>query len=852
MKLVCWCLLIFHYSTCLGQVIDDFSDGNFTTSPKWTGDSLSFIIKSEQLQLNETSAGISYLSTISQSINQASWEFDVELRFNPSAQNFCRVYLTSDSPILTSELKGYYLQVGNKQDQINLFRQDLNKHHVVIAGPEGITNTSNPKVSIRVTRDSLGLWALYVKNPALGGFELFEKTIDSTYTSSHFFGFVCRYTTTRSTGFVFDNVKVAGSFNEDIMPPKVLSLQALNRHILKLVVNEPILNPKVAQFSVHGLGKPDHIVSSGYNSWEVGFSGSLVHGESYVLDLELLDFSENQATLVVPFKFWEIGTPNPHDVIFTEIMADPLPVLQLPDEEYLEIYNTSDSSLNLKDWKLSDASISVTLPDYLIDPGSYVVLCRINKRASFPTVPNILPLTRWPSLNNMEDFIVLSDTTGSIIHQVHYDNGWYRNNLKKHGGWSMEMIDVNYPCSGAPNWAASESPTGGTPGKVNSITTDNPDLSPPEIISTLALDAMLFNIRFDQALGHIGHSSLSMAPFLAIDSFFINNSARTEIIVRLADPMAPGVVYKVLLSGVPDCNGNIDHNKGVMALIGLPQKPDSGDLVINEVLFNPRPLGVRFVEIYNLSNKVIDLKNWRLARWQSENLTNFITLSDDHIMVYPDEIKVFSKEIHTLTGHYPNIPAEASIEVNELPSLPDREGSLVIISDNGLIIDDFRYHEKMHHPLLKSREGVSLERASPNLLTNDPNNWHSGAEATGYASPGVVNSQFFKDFTSAEFKVEPRLISPRSSQLPVYARIFFQLQKPGSTGSVYIFNQHGIRVKTLVNNSLLSTNGTFQWDGTNLDGLPVPMGYYVILFQFTLSDGTVGRFMETVAVASGF
>ena len=59
---------------------------------------------------------------------------------------------------------------------------------------------------------------------------------------------------------------------------------------------------------------------------------------------------------------------------------------------------------------------------------------------------------------------------------------------------------------------------------------------------------------------------------------------------------------------------------------------------------------------------------------------------------------------------------------------------------------------------------------------------------------------------------------------PVYARIFFQLEKPGSTGSVHIFNQHGSRVKTLVNNSLLSITGSFQWDGTNLKGLPVPMG----------------------------
>ncbi len=59
-------------------------------------------------------------------------------------------------------------------------------------------------------------------------------------------------------------------------------------------------------------------------------------------------------------------------------------------------------------------------------------------------------------------------------------------------------------------------------------------------------------------------------------------------------------------------------------------------------------------------------------------------------------------------------------------SLTDRSGALS---------DHFAYREQMHFDLLKDKEGVSLERLSPDGASDDPRNWHSAASAVGYATP---------------------------------------------------------------------------------------------------------------------
>ena len=275
-------------------------------------------------------------------------------------------------------------------------------------------------------------------------------------------------------------------------------------------------------------------------------------------------------------------------------------------------------------------------------------------------------------------------------------------------------------------------------------------------------------------------------------------------------------------------------------------------MVINEILFNPRPLGVPFVELYNKSNKALNLKDWRFAKRQSSVLTDFKSVTSQNLMIYPEEYLAFTRSPEKLRNQYPGFTNSNIIQVDDLPTLSDDRGSLALLEPMGTIIDELGYDENMHHSLLTDRNGVSLERVSPDLPSNNPNNWHSASESSGYATPGMPNTQANISALSTTLTVVPNIISGPTGSYPLYANILYQLEQPGSSGSIDIYNSRGYKVRTLVNNSILSIKGSFKWDGTDDHSKLVPFGYYIVLFHVNNSQGRSRQIKQTVVVAPSY
>src|SRR5688572_21729215 len=147
------------------QTSDNFSDGDFVSGPSWSGTANNFIVNdSYQLQLNATSAGVSWLSTtISPDFTEGvEWEFRLGQAFSPSAANHGRYYLMSDAADLSAPLNGYYLRFGQTgtEDAIELLRQSGSTSvSLCKATPGAIANPFD--VRVRVTRSPNGSWILY-------------------------------------------------------------------------------------------------------------------------------------------------------------------------------------------------------------------------------------------------------------------------------------------------------------------------------------------------------------------------------------------------------------------------------------------------------------------------------------------------------------------------------------------------------------------------------------------------------------------------------------------------------------------------------------------------------------------
>ena len=83
---------IFSSIGALGQLTDDFSDGDFTNNPVWGGDDTKFTITSGELNSQNSVALTYYLSTPLTLATEVEWEFFINLKFSTSSANFVDVY----------------------------------------------------------------------------------------------------------------------------------------------------------------------------------------------------------------------------------------------------------------------------------------------------------------------------------------------------------------------------------------------------------------------------------------------------------------------------------------------------------------------------------------------------------------------------------------------------------------------------------------------------------------------------------------------------------------------------------------------------------------------------------------
>lgn len=544
-----------------------------------------------------------------------------------------------------------------------------------------------------------------------------------------------------------------------------------------------------------------------------------------------------------------------YDIIIDEIMADPTPQVGLPNNEWVELRNTSSVAFNLAGWRIGDAtSQSGPMPSYNLLPDSFVIICTGSAVAAMSAYGPVISVTSFPSLDNTGDILFLRSPQNRIIHSVSYTDGWYQNELKKDGGWTLEMIDSKNPCSGITNWKASTDIKGGTPGKKNSADAINKDITAPQLLRAYATDSVNITLVFDEPLDSVKAATVNnynLSDGIGLPQFaIVVVPVFDKVNLRLNTALIRNKVYTVTVSGVSDCVNNIIGNKNT-ARLGLSETADSLNLVINEILFNPKPNGTDYVEIYNRSNKIIDLKQIYIANRSSTGIiSNIKQLSADNYLFFPQDFMVISEDPAIVKRDFITLNMDAFVTVASMPSYNDDEGDVIILNVQGNIVDELKYDEKWHFKLIDNREGVALERIDYNAATQNQDNWHSAATSVGYGTPTYKNSQYRLDLqVQGEITVTPEIVSPDNDGMDDFATIDYLFPASGYVANITIFDAAGRPARYLQRNALCGIKGNFRWDGLGEKNQKLPTGIYIIYTEVFNLNGKKKQFKNTIVVA---
>lgn len=307
------------------------------------------------------------------------------------------------------------------------------------------------------------------------------------------------------------------------------------------------------------------------------------------------------------------------------------------------------------------------------------------------------------------------------------------------------------------------------------------------------------------------------------------------------EPLQEGTIYRLQLKGLKDMAGN--QIKEPYSEILLDGKLEWNDVIINEVLFHPFEGGEDYVELYNRSDKYIDLSNLLLATYKSDSIIYAAKKLPKRIIA-PQEYVVVTSNQEAVCQFYNCMEDSCFVIIEKLPTYGNSKGNVVLINKDSLVIDELRYQESMHNELLKSKEGVSLERLSP-----DSNDWTSASETAGFGTPGYKNSTSANDLeeiTLSNDVCHPHL-SPEGDVVLTYS-----LTQPNYLANAYVFNLNGICVRHLAQNQMLGTCGEIVWDGKNDNGTLQPVAPYILIFEAHNAQGDVIKRKFVCIVGNAF
>jgi len=392
-------------------------------------------------------------------------------------------------------------------------------------------------------------------------------------------------------------------------------------------------------------------------------------------------------------------------------------------------------------------------------------------------------------------------------------------------------------------WKGATHPDGGTPNEQNSVYDTLPDNTTMEITSSNVLSDSVLEIVFSKQIDtlSVGQVAIQFVPELNWKTMLFNENSMQFI---FQSALEKSKEFKIQLDEIQDC---WTHKYSINTTFANSEIIDTNDIVINELLFNPYPDGADFIELYNTSEKWINLKDLTLFSLEKGQLSSPKVIEQNRI-VKPHEYVFLTPSISSQEKIYPNTNKLHGIQM-PIPTMNNDSGTVILMYNNQLI-DKVSYKEAWHFPFLNNKEGKSLECLSAFLPSDEKQNWYTASENEGFATPGKANSHQMHGLDATDFKLSSPTISPDNDGFEDLVEISFSTTSPNTSASLTIYTMQGVEIKKIINNQLVSNSVNVSWDGLDNKKQQLPIGIYILhLETIELKTGKISAKKLAIVVA---
>ncbi len=418
-------------------------------------------------------------------------------------------------------------------------------------------------------------------------------------------------------------------------------------------------------------------------------------------------------------------------VLLNEIMYNPAN----GEPEWIELYNNSQFDIDLEEWSITDVlttplKTKIQSQDYIFPSKTFLVIAKDSTIKNFhSTISSKLIISPFANLNNDSDGLVLKDSRDVTVDSVRYDSYWGGAN-----GKSLERKSISVSSVDRNNWSSSKDIELSTPGRLNSVTQKKFDLAVNSITTApqypafneeVFLNAKVINYGTESA------SSFTLKFYLRannVNSYLCevqgtNLNGKDSVWVTSLSKLTLND-SKTILCKVIFISDEDTMNNSFVAEVSPGDKRNS--VQISEVMYDPLTNESEWVEIYNSSSGIVNLKNWSISDLLPLPTKSVITSKDNFLD--PGEYAIIAYD----TLKYPYYPPRNFFQA-KFGSLSFSDGVMIYDFRNA-VIDSLKYNSSWG-----GAKGFSMERLSFTSTANDSLNWATTLNPNG-ATAGIKNS----------------------------------------------------------------------------------------------------------------